>query len=179
MKIGEDGLVDRRPIAFARHARIRKDTYYHLPREDKPSAPVHRVRTASTLVQFHSVPLYQILPDSGYLLSSPDCRLCICSFPHPLRRLCKCFSHASDVSSQHVRAHASPSSSLSPRHSRRLLQIAQIVPPDAESSMGWNAVENLPRLHLPFHPALCVAPPRRYYPPPPMLFALPRWEAIG
>jgi hypothetical protein len=113
------------------------------------------------LVQFHSVPLCQILSDSGYLLSSVDCRLCICSFAHPLRRLYKCFSRASDVSSQHVRAHASPSSSRSPRHSRRLLQIAQIVPPNAESSMAWNCRREVASITSPLPSgAVCCTPTR-------------------
>jgi hypothetical protein len=159
----EDGLVDRRPTASALPCMYPFEGYVlsSAPggRFERSGAPVCISSTSYNSIVFCTAEFW-ILP------SSADCRLCICSLSHPLRRLCKCFSHASDVNPQHVRARASPSSSRSPRHS--LLQIVQIAPSDAESSVAWNAVENLSRLHLPFWPVLCSG-----LPVGPSPFALP------
>lgn len=128
------------------------------------------VRSAST--SYNSILFRSALSNSSsfWVLSSADCMYAPCSLAHRLRRLSKCFSRASYVSSQYVRG---------PRFSLIIAisapQLAQIAPSDSEYSMAWNAVENLSRLLLPFRLALSS----HLGITPPCPFALPSCEVIG
>lgn len=106
---GGEGPVDHHPITFALQVRLRGTRTDINPRV---SAPVHQPVRLLLLfypVGFHSVPLGRILAPSGSF-SYPSIAASA-STPLLARLPCKSLIHELDVSLQHLRARASPSSS--------------------------------------------------------------------